>query len=461
MQDKSQKNLIDKSKYDQRDLEYMSSLSSAVLQKSTKSYQILLWVIFGTVSWLIVWAYLADIDEITRGEGRVIPSGHIQVIQNLEGGIVSDIMVQEGDMVAKGEVLLKIDNQKSVSSYEESQLKYNELHAKSIRLQAEALDSSFEVEKDLEKELGRLIDDERSLFLSHKQELKSEVGVLKEQLSQRDSELQEATSKLRRLKGSYKLMREELKITEPLVRKGLESKVDFLKLKRDVNDLLEKVEAADIALPRMESSVSEIKTKIEQTELIFKNEAKKELNEVLSEMDRLGQTQSALEDQVKRTAVTSSVDGVVKQLFVNTVGGVIKPGMDLLEIVPNQDTLLIEAKIKPSDIAFLYPGQKAMIKITAYDFAIYGGLEGEVVHISADTIIDRKENSYYMVRIKTDRSYLGGSSDEMADHINKDDQKMIIPGMTATVDILTGKKSVLDYLLKPILKAQQNALTER
>jgi len=443
--------------YSEQDLEYMSSLSSAVLQKSTKSYQILLWVIFGTAGWLLAWAYFADIDEITRGEAKVIPSGHIQVIQNLEGGIVSDIMVQEGDTVKKGEVLLKIDNQKSVSSYEESQLKYNELHAKSIRLQAEALDEPFTIKKDVEKELGRFIIDERSLYESHKQELKSEVRVLKEQLSQRDSELKEATSKLKRLKGSYKLMREELKITEPLVRKGLESKVDFLKLKRDVNDLLEKVEAASISLPRMESSVSEIRSKIEQTRLIFKNEAKKELNEVLSEMDRIGQTQSALADQVSRTAVESSVDGVVKQIFVNTVGGVIKPGMDLLEIVPNQDTLIIEAKIKPSDIAFLYPGQKAMVKITAYDFGIYGGLDGEVSRISADTITDRKENSYYLVRIKTDRSYLGGENSNIEDS----EKKMIIPGMTATVDILTGKKSVLDYLLKPILKAQQNALTER
>jgi len=443
--------------YSQQDLEYMSSLSSAVLQKSTKSYQILLWVIFGTASWLLAWAYFADIDEITRGEAKVIPSGHIQVIQNLEGGIVSDILVQEGDTVKKGEILLRIDNQKSVSSYEESQSKYNELHAKSIRLQAEALDKPFTIDKDVEKELGRFIIDERSLYKSHKQELTSEVGVLEEQLSQRDSELKEATSKLKRLKGSYKLMREELKITEPLVRKGLESKVDFLKLKRDVNDLLEKVEAASISLPRMESSVSEIRSKIEQTRLIFKNEAKKELNEVLSEMDRIGQTQSALADQVNRTAVESPVDGVVKQIFINTVGGVIKPGMDLLEIVPNQDTLIIEAKIKPSDIAFLYPGQKAMVKITAYDFGIYGGLDGEVSRISADTITDRKENSYYLVRIKTDRSYLGGAKGDIEDS----EKKMIIPGMTATVDILTGKKSVLDYLLKPILKAQQNALTER
>jgi len=443
--------------YSQQDLEYMSSLSSAVLQKSTKSYQILLWVIFGTASWLLAWAYFADIDEITRGEAKVIPSGHIQVIQNLEGGIVSDILVQEGDTVKKGEILLRIDNQKSVSSYEESQSKYNELHAKSIRLQAEALDKPFTIDKDVEKDLGRFIIDERSLYESHKKELTSEVGVLKEQLSQRDSELKEATSKLKRLKGSYKLMREELKITEPLVRKGLESKVDFLKLKRDVNDLLEKVEAASISLPRMESSVSEIRSKIEQTRLIFKNEAKRELNEVLSEMDRIGQTQSALADQVNRTAVESSVDGVVKQIFINTVGGVIKPGMDLLEIVPNQDTLIIEAKIKPSDIAFLYPGQKAMVKITAYDFGIYGGLDGEVSRISADTITDRKENSYYLVRIKTDRSYLGGANGDIKDS----EKKMIIPGMTATVDILTGKKSVLDYLLKPILKAQQNALTER
>jgi len=453
------KNVVDKVSYDQRDLEFMSSLSSAVLQKSTQSYQILLWVMFVTVLWLLIWAYFAEIDEITRGEGRVIPSGHIQVIQNLEGGIVSDIMVKEGDMVRQDEVLIKIDNQKSVSSYEESQLKYNELYARSIRLKAEAFSEPFEVNDSVASNLGRLMDNERSLYNTHKLEQESELGVLNEQYSQKKSELEEATSKLKRLKGSYKLMREELKITEPLVRKGLESKVDFLKLKREVNDLLEKVEAADITLPRMESSVIEIQNKIDQTELSFRNEAKKELNEVLSEMDRIGQTQSALEDQVKRTSVSSPVEGVVKQLFVNTVGGVIKPGMDLLEIVPNQDTLLIEAKIKPSDIAFLYPGQEAMVKITAYDFAIYGGLEGEVAHISADTITDKKDNSYYLVRIKTDKSYLGVKSKDS--ETKESEKKMIIPGMTATVDILTGKKSVLDYLMKPILKARQNALTER
>lgn len=433
------------------DLDYMSSLSSAVLQRSSKSSKIIVKLGAVLVIWFLLWAHFAEIDEITRGNGKVIPSSHIQVIQNLEGGIVSDILVEEGGLIKKDQVLVKIDNKKFFSSLEESKLKLDELRAKAVRLYAEAYKKPFKPDDKLLKSIPDFIKKERSLYLSNQKQLLSSIKVIDEQLKQKESELKEEQNRVRHFDKGYSYILRELKVTEPMVKKGIESEVGLLKLKREANDLQEKLETAKLSIPRIESSIEEFKNKINETKLEFQNRAKKEWNEITAEIDRISKSNIALEDKVKRTLIKSPVDGAVKQIFVNTIGGVIKPGMDIMEIVPSQDKLVAEVKIKPSDIAFLFPGQKAVIKLTAYDFSIYGGLDGKVTHISADTIIDEKQNSYYLVKIKTNKSYIGNGKKKLH----------IIPGMTVNVDILTGKKSVLDYLLKPILKAKNNALSER
>jgi len=434
---------VKKNNYGNNDLEFMSSLSAAVLEKSEKSSRIMLYVIFFALSWLIIWAYFAEIDEVTKGDGKVIPFGQVQVIQNLEGGIVKDILVAEGDSVKINQTLIKIDNKQFESNFEQNSAYYDLLYAKAARLKAEAGIASFA----LSKQSGA----EYDLYQSNKQQLKSKVDMFENQLEKKALDLQEARGKVKSINENYALMTKEIVMTEPLVKKGIASEVDYLKLKRDANRLVEELDGVKISIPKLEAEIKEIKNRLIDTKLEAENKARRELSDVVSELSKLEKQKMALSDQVLRTEVKSPVDGTIKRLFVNTIGGVIKPGMDIVEIVPSAEKLVIEAKIKPSDIAFIRPELNALVKFTAYDFSIYGGLEGKVTQISADTITDRKENSFYLVRIEIDENsgFKGKKKLE------------IIPGMTVSVDIMTGKKTILDYILKPIIKAKNNALKER
>ncbi len=443
---------LHKSRLDVHDLKYMSSLSEAVLQKSPKKSKYILWLIILAFGWVIFWASQAELDELTRGEGKIIPLHQLQIVQNLEGGIISDILVDEGDIVKKNQVILKINNTNFTSSFEESKLRQNELKAKFLRLDAEANgDKPFKHDYEKMLDLSKQIEYEKSLYQSNKEQLNSSLNVVKEQITQKKQELTELYAKIKQEKRTLKLMQDEVNITKPLVKRGLVSEVEFLQLRRQLNGLKGELESSRLSIPRLKSQIKESENKITEIKLEYKNRAKKELNEVVAEISRIGQTNTALSDRVRRTLVRSPVNGTVQQLLINTIGGVVQPGMDLVEIVPAQDNLLVEAKIKPSDIAFLRPQLDAMVKLSAYDFSIYGGLKGKLTNISADTITDEKDESYYLVRIKTNKSYLGTEQKPLP----------IMVGMTVSVDIITGKKTVLDYLLKPILKAKQSALRER
>lgn len=440
-----------KFKYSEEDYEYMQSLSSAVLENTPKKIRVVLWFWILTIIALITWASYAQIDEIVRGQGKIIPSSENQMIQNLEGGIVKEILVSEGDFVKAGDTLIKIDNQKSKSTYESNYLKSLELKAKIIRLVAESNDKPLDISALDAEELADHLKLEQRLYDINKEHLLSKTNVLKEQLTQRKSSLNEAKTSIKYLKNELKLINEEVEMSKPLVAKGVRSKVDYLKLQREKNNIEKELKSVNNSIPRLKSAISEVKNKIIEAKKIFISDAQEELNKTSAELERVIANMNALKDQVDRTNVYAPTNGIVQKLFFNTIGGVIKPGADLVEIVPTEDTLLVEAKIKPADIAFLYSGQAAKVKVTAYDFAIYGGLNGEVVKISADTEVDRNENSFYKVHIKTNKNYL-----------EKDEHKLpIIPGMVVSVDILTGKKTIMDYILKPILRAKQYTFTER
>ena len=442
--------LTDKNLSDQ-DYEFMNSLSAAVLEKSPNKLKIIMYFWVVTIFMMIVWANYAIIDEISRGAGEIIPSGENQMIQNLEGGIVEEILVREGESVRKGQILLKIDNLQSQSSFTTNNIKADAIEAKIMRLKAESAGLDFIVPENLYKTIPTLIENEKSLYRTNAGQLKSRISALKEKLMQRRQELKEAKSSKSNLYSSLEMIKEEVRMTKPMVAKGVRSKVDFLKLQREENDVRERYYSTKLSIPRLQSAIKEVKNTIEETNLIFQSEAKLKLNEAVVELRGYRASSTALEDQVSRTIVRSSMNGIVQKLYVHTIGGVIKPGADIIEVVPSDQTLLVEVKIKPSDIAFIYYGQKAIVKFSAYDFAIYGGLEGEVVHISADTITDQKDEVFYTIRIKTSKNYLGNESKPLK----------IIPGMTVNVDIITGKKSVLDYILKPILRAKQYTFTER
>ncbi len=434
-----------------RDYEFMHSLSAAVIQVTPSKLRAVLYFWIVAIFAFLMWANFAYIDEIARGDGEIVPSGENQMIQNLEGGIVEEILVKEGQEVIKGQILLKIDNQKSQSSFSTNAIKADALEAKMIRLEAESTGVKFEVSKALKERIPLFVENEKSLYLINKKQLQSKLNALNEQLEQKRQELSEAKARKHHLRESLAFISKEVSMTQPMVAKGIRSKIDFLKLQREENEAKEKYSATKYTIPRLSSAIKEVRSTINETKLFFKSEAKEKFNEVTAELRGYRANSTALEDQVTRTVVRSPMKGIVQKLYVHTVGGVIRPGEDIIEVVPTDENLIVEVKIKPSDIAFIYYGQKAIVKFSAYDFSIYGGLDGKVILISADTIKDEKDNVFYTVRIQTNQNFLG----------NKHKPLKIIPGMTVNVDIITGQKSVLDYILKPILKTKQYTFSER
>jgi adhesin transport system membrane fusion protein len=438
-------------RYGKNDIKFMDSLCAAVNADSPARSNVILYVITLVVVSLLVWASFAEIDERTRGVGRLIPSQQIQTVQNLEGGIVKDILVREGETVEKGQTLVIIDNTGAGSSFAESKTVINELKARAVRLQAEAGIGPFSTESGGDGELFGLLLKEKRLYETNIRRRQSEIAVLQQRLKQRKIELSESRLDAQILSKSLKMINREIQLTEPLYKKRLVSELEFIQLKQKALDKQHELGSAKKKAENLVSQITEAENQIEEVEDRLRSEAGEEYNKVMAEIDRLSQTQVAIEDRVERTNVRSPVNGTVKQLMVNTVGGVVKPGQDILEIVPYEKVLLVEAKIKPSDRAFIYPGQKAIVKITAYDYTIYGGLDGTVTHISADTITGERQEEYYLVHIKTEKNFLG----------TEQTMKKIMVGMTAHAEIITGKRTIMHYLLKPILRAKANALRER
>lgn len=434
-----------------QDTEFMPEVDGALLEDTPWFSRITIWVVSACLASALTWAYFAVLEEVTTGEGKAIPSSKIQVIQNLEGGIVSEIFVREGQVVNKGDVLLRLDDTRFLSNQGETEADRLALIARIERLSAEAEGRPIAMPGEITRGAPQLAEDELALYGSRQRRLQSEQRTLGEQLRQKSQELAEFRAKAQQYRSSLSLLQQELNMSQPLVATGAISQVEILRLRRSVVELRGSLDATNLAIPRAEAAVSEIQSKVEESELAFRSEAFNELNEARTELKKITATSSAIEDRVSRATVVSPVNGIVKQLKINTIGGVVQPGSDLLEIVPLEDNLLIEAKVRPQDVAFLHPGQKAMVKFSAYDYTIYGGLKAKLELISADTITDEEGNSFYLIQLRTDKSHLGSDEHPL----------LIIPGMVATVDIITGKKSVLDYLLKPVLKARAEALRER
>jgi membrane fusion protein, adhesin transport system len=330
----------------------------------------------------------------------------------------------------------------------ESQATYLALLAKTARLQALSSGKPFDPPQEVVKASPDIVEHERILYNSSRAELEAQVGIARQQLAQRDQELNEMRARREQAQRGYELAKQELEVTRPLIQSGAVSEVELLRLEREVARLRGDREQAAAQISRIHAAINEAGRKIQEVELNFRNQLRNELSDSMSKLSSLTEGNLALADRVKHAEVRSPVRGTVKRLLVNTVGGVVQPGKEVVEVVPLDDALLLEAQIKPKDIAFLRPGQPALVKFTAYDFAIYGGLKAVVEQIGADTIIDDEGNAFYVVRVKTLNSSLG-------------ENLPVIPGMVAEVDVMTGKKSILSYLLKPVIRAKANALTER
>jgi adhesin transport system membrane fusion protein len=432
-----------------READFDADADWALIEQNPRGSRLLVWVSVVAVLMLVVWAALAELDEVTRGEGRVVPSRQVQIVQSLDGGIVQDILVAEGQQVERGQLLLRIDPTRFVSSLRENQAQGLSLRAKAARLEALAKGRALALPPEIEQQAPELAVQERLLYQSKKDELDASLGVARQQLAQRSQEMFEVRARRDQAAQGLELTQQELEATRPLLKSGAASEVEILRLERDVSRYRGERDAANAQLPRIQSAIYEAGRRAQEVELNFRNQASAELSETMGKLGALSEGRVALADRVKQSEVRSPVRGTIKQLLVNTQGGVVQPGKELLEIVPADDALLLEARILPRDIAFLRPGQSALVRFTAYDFATYGGLEATLEHISADTVTDDKDNAFYVVKVRTRSSYLG------------DKRLPIIPGMVAEVDILTGKKTVLSYLLKPVLRAKAAALRER
>ncbi|HEX3972340.1 MAG TPA: HlyD family type I secretion periplasmic adaptor subunit [Stellaceae bacterium] len=402
----------------------------------------------------LIWAHFAKLDEVTRGDARVVPSSKIQVVQNLEGGILAELAVRDNQIVQKGDVLLRIANTSAESQYRDSRTQYLTLEAMIARLKAEIADTMPQFPQEVLTEAPTVAHSEQALYGSQLDQFKSNIAVLNDQLAQKQQEIAGLQSKQDTLSRSLALAKQERDMTSPLVASGAASKLELVKLERELTDLQGQIDDAKISITQAEAARNEAQKRIQEKTATFHSDAQAELNKHTAELAALSQQIFAQHDRVTRTEVRSPVRGTIKDVKVTTIGEVIKPGEDLVEIVPLEDTLLVEAKIRPADVAFLHPGQPAMVKVSAYDFSIYGGLKAQVEDISADTIKDDERpngGTFFRVTLRTEKNSLGTADKPLP----------IIPGMTASAEILTGQKSVLDYLLKPLLKARDEALHER
>ncbi len=437
---------------DSLDGQPLPEVSKALIDDAPRIVRLTIWGIIAFFLFLLLWAHLAVIDEVTKGEGKAIPSSKIQKIQNLEGGIVAQIYVHEGQIVEAGAPLVRLDDTRFASNVGETEADRVAMQLRVERLSAEVQDRPLNIPPEVRKAVPNQAANEEQLYRSRRQQLQDEIAGLQQQLVQRQQESREFSAKADQYRSGLNLLRQEISMSEPLVAQGAVSPVEVLRLRRSEVEIRGQLEGTTLAIPRAQAAITEVQRKIDETRGKFRSDALTQLNEATTDLSKAQSTSKGLEDRVNRTLVTSPVRGIVKQMMVNTVGGVIQPGSDLAEIVPLDDTLLVEARIRPQDIAFLHPGQEAMIKFTAYDYTIYGGLKGKLEQIGADTIQDEeKKNTFYVIKLRTDRSHLGTDEHPL----------LIIPGMVASVDIITGKKSVLSYLLKPIIKSRAEALHER
>jgi adhesin transport system membrane fusion protein len=453
-----------------KDLEMVDDVYGAMMTDAPSSHRLIIWALVSLAISFFVWAFFAELDQVTTGLGKVIPSSQIQVIQSLDGGIMQDMYVKEGMIVKKGQALVRIDATRFRSDFAQQEQEVYSLQANVRRLETELnsivitdmasdwreqvkitkLPLTFSAElTELEPELIKRQKEEYSGRLDS---LSNQLEILVRQIQQRQQETKELASKIKTLTKSFQLVSRELSLTKPLADKGIVPEVELLKLERTVNDIQGELATLRLLRPKVKASQDEAILKRREAVFTFAAETRTQLSDLQTKLSRMSEAQVGAQDKVNKAEITSPVNGTIKSIHINTLGGVVQPGVDIIEIVPSEDQLLIETKIIPKDIAFLHPGLPAVVKVTAYDFTRYGGLNGIVEHISADTTQDEEGNSFYIVKVRTELSSL-----------TRDDgtEMPIIPGMLTSVDVITGKRTILEYILNPILRAKDTALRER
>ncbi|MEM9470126.1 MAG: HlyD family type I secretion periplasmic adaptor subunit [Pseudomonadota bacterium] len=431
--------------------EFMSELEAAARIKPSFSSNFLLIAVLVLVGSMIAWAYLSEVEEITRGSGQVVPSSEIQIVQSLEGGILDELLVKEGDQVEKDQVLLRIKDLQFSAEGRGTEAEFLALKAKRDRLTAEANGTALKIDDEIVQKAPEIARNETALYRSRQQELENAKSILDSRISSANAELSEVGAKINRLSESRKLLQQELEITKEMVRKRAVPKLDEIRLNREVTDISGQINEAVQRRRALNADLAAAKKERQDQEAKFKSQALGELNEVETQISQLSESLTTIEDRVFRTEVRSPVEGIINKITIKTKGGIIEPAMQLAEVVPLDDELKIVARVAPHEIAFLKLGQEANIKISAYDSQRYGSLKGALERIGANSVTDGQDNVFFEIELKAEKNFLGTEENPLP----------ITTGMVADVEVITGKRTILDYLLKPVLRAKDKALTER
>lgn len=423
----------------------MPSLSAAVLLRTSSSLHKVLWLMTLFIIVSLLWAYMFKIDDVVKTAGKVITTSNIQTISSLEGGVLDEVFVKEGDFVKSGDLILQISDLAFRSEYDKKYLTKMALQAKMKRLDAQANNTVMQTDQEVVNIDKKLMENELILYKSNLEKLSITKSILQERLIQKQNELKENEEKLSILKNNHQLLEKEISIKKDLVKSRVISEVDFLQLQRRYNDTDIEYKRIISQIPSIKSVIIETRQALSEADQNFRNESKNELISTYSEIKKLDEELNILSDQISRAAIKAPSDGVVNQVMIKTKGEAISPGKVLLEIIPDSEFVLAEVKVKPSDIGFLYLTQPVKLKLKAYDFSLYGGIMGEISYISADTILDPiTKEEYYVVYIKSEEKYVANN------------QKLTIKsGMTVDADIITGNKRIIDFILRPVLKTLQ------
>ncbi|MGV2873925.1 HlyD family type I secretion periplasmic adaptor subunit [Colwellia sp. E150_009] len=456
-------------KVSQQDLEMADDVYGAMLTEVPSLHRLTIWSMAGLLFCFLVWSYFSSLQQVTSGMGKIIPSTQVQIIQSLDGGVLQKLFIQEGVQVSKNQPIARIDDTRFRSDFAEQKQEVDSLRANIIRLRAELSsvlignneqwERQIEITKkvpvypeDLIKNAPLMVERQQNEYSERLDNLINQLEIQGQKIHQRQQEVAELASKIDTLSISYRIAIKELDLTRPLAEKNIVSKIELYKLERSVNELKGELSAVRLLAPKLKSAQQESILNRRETILAYRAETRAQLNELQNKLSRINESQVGAQDKVTKALILSPVVGTIKTIHINTLGGVVKPGETIVEIVPTEDKLMVEAKIKPRDIGFIYPGLPAVVKITAYDFTRYGGLTGKVEHISADTTQDEEGNSFYLIRVRTDASSIKNK---------KGEEMPIIPGMLTEVDVITGKRTILEYILNPILRAKEAALRER
>ncbi len=436
---------------DKKETDFMSELDAATHMRPATPAILMLFTVVALVAFIIGWAAISEVEILTRGQGQVVPSKDIQILQSLEGGVVEEILVKEGQQVEKGQILLRISDVIFASQERGAESQYMSLLAQKARLKAETSGNDFKVSKELQDKYPQVVANELALFTSRKSELYGMHRILNDRIAKAQAEISASNSQVARLSESVTSLQEELRITAGLVQSRAVPKLEQIRLERQLNDFLGQINTEKENKRALEAEKRAAQSEKNNVNDRFRSEALRELNEVESKISGLQEDLKSISDRVSRTELRSPVDGVINRLSVTTIGGVVEPAKPLAEIVPLGEDVKIVARITPENIAFVRVGMPAKVKLSAYDAIKYGSLNASVSRIGSNSITDQDNNVYFEIEVISEQSHMGSAEAPLP----------IIPGMVATTEVITGKRTILYYLLKPFFRAQQVAFTER